>query len=65
MKIEKVAVFGAGEMGHGIAENCAIAGYEVWMRDLTSLTQASPFRAGRRSDSGLCFFGNQRGNKTS
>ncbi|NHW23963.1 MAG: hypothetical protein HA489_06925 [Archaeoglobales archaeon] len=35
MKIEKVAVFGAGEMGHGIAENCAIAGYEVWMRDLT------------------------------
>jgi len=35
MKIEKVAVFGAGEMGHGIAENCAIADYEVWMRDLT------------------------------
>jgi enoyl-CoA hydratase/3-hydroxyacyl-CoA dehydrogenase len=32
MKIEKVAVFGAGEMGHGIAENCAIAGYEVWLR---------------------------------
>ena len=31
VKIEKVAVFGAGEMGHGIAENCAIAGYEVWM----------------------------------
>jgi 3-hydroxyacyl-CoA dehydrogenase len=22
-------------MGHGIAKNCAIAGYEVWMRDLT------------------------------
>lgn len=32
MKIRKVAVLGAGEMGHGIAENCAIAGYEVWMR---------------------------------
>jgi 3-hydroxyacyl-CoA dehydrogenase len=31
IKIEKVAVLGAGEMGHGIAENCAIAGYEVWM----------------------------------
>lgn len=32
MKIKKVAVLGAGEMGHGIAENCAIAGYEVWIR---------------------------------
>lgn len=32
MRIEKVAVLGAGEMGHGIAENCAIAGYEVWLR---------------------------------
>lgn len=32
MKIEKIAVLGAGEMGHGIAENCAIAGYEVWLR---------------------------------
>lgn len=32
MKIKKVAVLGAGEMGHGIAENCAIAGYEVWLR---------------------------------
>ncbi|MCS7144013.1 MAG: 3-hydroxyacyl-CoA dehydrogenase [Archaeoglobaceae archaeon] len=34
MKIKKVAVLGAGEMGHGIAENCAIAGYEVWLRDI-------------------------------
>lgn len=32
MRIERVAVLGAGEMGHGIAENCAIAGYEVWLR---------------------------------
>ncbi|MDI9642230.1 MAG: 3-hydroxyacyl-CoA dehydrogenase NAD-binding domain-containing protein [Archaeoglobaceae archaeon] len=32
MKIKRVAVLGAGEMGHGIAENCAIAGYEVWLR---------------------------------
>ncbi len=33
-KIKKVAVLGAGDMGHGIAEVCAIAGYEVWMRDI-------------------------------
>ncbi|MCS7129881.1 MAG: 3-hydroxyacyl-CoA dehydrogenase [Archaeoglobaceae archaeon] len=32
MKIKKVAVLGAGEMGHGIAENCAMVGYEVWLR---------------------------------
>ncbi|MEM0331879.1 MAG: 3-hydroxyacyl-CoA dehydrogenase/enoyl-CoA hydratase family protein [Archaeoglobaceae archaeon] len=33
-KIKKVAVLGAGAMGHGIAEVCAIAGYEVAMRDI-------------------------------
>jgi enoyl-CoA hydratase/3-hydroxyacyl-CoA dehydrogenase len=33
-KIRKVAVLGAGDMGHGIAEVCAIAGYEVTMRDI-------------------------------
>jgi len=33
-KIKKVAVLGAGDMGHGIAEVWAIAGYEVWMRDI-------------------------------
>ncbi len=33
-KIKKVAVLGAGDMGHGIAEVCAIAGYEVTMRDI-------------------------------
>jgi len=32
--IKKVAVLGAGDMGHGIAEVCAIAGYEVSMRDI-------------------------------
>lgn len=34
MNIKNVAVLGAGEMGHGIAENCAIFGYEVWLRDI-------------------------------
>ncbi len=33
-RIRKVAVLGAGLMGHGIAEVCAIAGYEVTMRDI-------------------------------
>jgi len=33
-RIKKVAVLGAGLMGHGIAEVCAMAGYEVRMRDI-------------------------------
>ncbi|MCP4763687.1 MAG: 3-hydroxyacyl-CoA dehydrogenase family protein [archaeon] len=32
--IKTVAVIGAGDMGHGIAEVCAIAGYEVFMKDI-------------------------------
>ena len=32
--IETVAVLGAGNMGHGIAEVAALAGYEVRMRDI-------------------------------
>jgi len=32
--IERVAVLGAGSMGHGITEVVAIAGYEVTMRDI-------------------------------
>jgi len=32
--IETVAVLGAGNMGHGIAEIAALAGYEVRMRDI-------------------------------
>ncbi|WP_424009306.1 3-hydroxyacyl-CoA dehydrogenase/enoyl-CoA hydratase family protein [Haloferax denitrificans] len=32
--IERVAVLGAGSMGHGIAEVAAIAGYEVSLRDI-------------------------------
>jgi|GEM_PF-3782820 len=36
MEIKKIAVLGAGDMGHGIAEVSAMAGYEVWMRDIKS-----------------------------
>jgi enoyl-CoA hydratase/3-hydroxyacyl-CoA dehydrogenase len=32
--VEKIAVLGAGNMGHGIAEVAALAGYEVTMRDI-------------------------------
>lgn len=32
--IERVAVLGAGTMGHGIAQVCAMAGFSVVMRDL-------------------------------
>src|SRR6056297_1594726 len=32
--IETIAVLGAGNMGHGIAEVAALAGYEVKMRDI-------------------------------
>jgi len=32
--IETIAVLGAGNMGHGIAEVAALAGYEVRMRDI-------------------------------
>ncbi|MEM0043671.1 MAG: 3-hydroxyacyl-CoA dehydrogenase/enoyl-CoA hydratase family protein [Sulfolobales archaeon] len=35
-KIKKVAVIGAGTMGHGIAELSAIAGYEVVMVDVSN-----------------------------
>jgi len=33
-EINRVAVLGAGNMGHGIAEVAAIAGYDVTMRDI-------------------------------
>ncbi|WP_080843808.1 3-hydroxybutyryl-CoA dehydrogenase [Cytobacillus gottheilii] len=35
MKIEKIMVIGAGQMGSGIAQVCAAAGYEVILNDLT------------------------------
>ena len=34
MDIKKVAVLGAGQMGNGIAQVCAQAGYDVKMRDI-------------------------------
>ena len=34
IQIKRVAVLGAGTMGHGIAQIFAMAGYEVWMRDI-------------------------------
>jgi len=34
MTIEKIAVLGAGQMGNGIAQVCAQAGYDVAMRDI-------------------------------
>ncbi len=35
MRINKVAVIGAGTMGHGIAEVLAIAGYKVFLNDVS------------------------------
>ena len=32
--IRTIAVIGAGDMGHGIAEVCAIAGFEVFLKDV-------------------------------
>jgi 3-hydroxybutyryl-CoA dehydrogenase len=34
MKIEKVGVIGAGQMGNGIAHVCALAGYDVVIEDI-------------------------------
>src|ERR1700688_2693698 len=34
MKIEKIGVIGAGQMGNGIAHVCALAGYDVVMEDV-------------------------------
>jgi enoyl-CoA hydratase/3-hydroxyacyl-CoA dehydrogenase len=35
MEIKKIAVMGAGAMGHGIAQVASMAGYEVAMRDIS------------------------------
>src|SRR6185369_663095 len=42
MKIERVGVIGAGQMGSGIAHVCALAGYDVVMEDINpdALTKA-------------------------
>ena len=36
MKIQKVGVIGAGQMGNGIAHVCALAGYDVIMEDINA-----------------------------
>ena len=36
MKIEKVGVIGAGQMGNGIAHVCALAGYDVLVEDISA-----------------------------
>jgi 3-hydroxybutyryl-CoA dehydrogenase len=35
MKISKIGVVGAGQMGNGIAHVCALAGYEILMTDMS------------------------------
>jgi 3-hydroxybutyryl-CoA dehydrogenase len=44
MKIEKVGVIGAGQMGVGIAHVCALAGYDVVVEDINpdALSKARP-----------------------
>jgi enoyl-CoA hydratase/3-hydroxyacyl-CoA dehydrogenase len=32
--VRRVAILGAGNMGHGIAEVAALAGYDVSLRDI-------------------------------
>ena len=34
MKIERIGVIGAGQMGNGIAHVCALAGYDVMLEDI-------------------------------
>ncbi|WP_202318480.1 3-hydroxyacyl-CoA dehydrogenase/enoyl-CoA hydratase family protein [Archaeoglobus neptunius] len=34
MEVKKICILGAGAMGSGIAQVCATAGYEVWVRDI-------------------------------
>src|SRR5262245_32371132 len=44
MKIEKVGVIGAGQMGVGIAHVCALAGYDVVLEDINpeALSRSRP-----------------------
>ena len=45
VNVRKIAVLGAGTMGHGIAQVAAAAGYEVIMRDLSDEVIARGMRA--------------------
>ncbi|MCH7873670.1 MAG: 3-hydroxyacyl-CoA dehydrogenase [Gemmatimonadetes bacterium] len=43
--IERVAVLGAGNMGHGVTEVVALAGYEVTMRDINEEVTSDGYRS--------------------
>jgi 3-hydroxybutyryl-CoA dehydrogenase len=52
--IRKVAVIGAGTMGHGIAQICAMAGFDVMMRDVEeSLVRRGEQRIRSNLDKGI------------
>lgn len=44
MKIGKIGVIGAGQMGHGIAHACALAGHEVYLLDVSEEKLAEAIR---------------------
>jgi enoyl-CoA hydratase/3-hydroxyacyl-CoA dehydrogenase len=48
-KVQRVAVLGAGVMGHGIAQVAAVAGYDVSIRDIAQefLDNAEVRKAGQ------------------
>ncbi len=45
LRIERIAVIGAGLMGHGIAQEFALAGYQVRLHDLNEERLASAIRS--------------------
>ncbi len=54
MPFEKVAVFGAGTMGHGIAQICAAAGMEVSLYDMDwERVDSGLRRVGKNLDKGI------------
>jgi 3-hydroxybutyryl-CoA dehydrogenase len=40
MKVERIGVIGAGQMGNGIAHVCALAGYDVMLEDINAAALA-------------------------
>lgn len=65
MKIEKVAVLGAGTMGHGIAELAAIAGWQVVLCDISEELLAKALNAIKESLTRLEQLGELKGSSTS
>jgi 3-hydroxybutyryl-CoA dehydrogenase len=54
MSIERIAVIGAGTMGHGIAQIAAQAGYQVWLHDsLSELLLSAKQRIGNNLAKGV------------